>query len=242
MSKLSTITRAPHASPVPPLPAVTVPPSNRWALPLIAGTAIAVVGLLAALIIVLRNDSRRQAAERPAMERAPVERPVPERPAPESEKPVPPKEKSPPQAAEITVRPTVPPPGQKPTARPPESVLALVGGLTTANLYQSYLNVGLLADSVAKGVYKPEHGKELLETVTKVIDTVERQLAQLPESDLTAGEKVRLAKVRSIVSLLRSEIKELQAYWASGDEEFVRKFQKIHKDVWSELEKLLAEG
>jgi hypothetical protein len=228
---------------MPLLPIETSAPGNRWALPLISGTAIAVVGLLGALIVVLRNDSRRPIAERPAVERPAAERPVPERPAQESEKPAPlPAEKVVAPKEEITVRPTMPPPEQKPVARPPESVLTLVGGLTTAHLYQSYLNVGLLADSVAKGVYKPEQGKELLDTVTKVIDTVERQLAQLPDADLTVGEKVRLAKVRSIVSLLRSEIKELQAYWLSGDEEFVRKFQKIHKDVWSELEKLLAEG
>src|SRR5262249_9224442 len=110
-----------------------------------------------------------------------------------------------------------------------------------AHLYQTYLNVGLIADAVAKEVYKVEDGKELLETVTKMMDTVERQLAQLSEAELQLDERKHLEKARRLLSLLRSQVKELKAYWDTGEEGYVQKFQKVRKDVQQELEKLLSD-
>jgi hypothetical protein len=129
----------------------------------------------------------------------------------------------------------------KPARPTTEPVLTLVGGLMTAHLYQSYLNIGLIADGVAKDVYKVEEGKELLETVTRMMDTVERQLAQLPEAELQSEERRHLEKARRVLSLLRSQGKELKAYWDTGEEEYIKRFQKIRKDVQQELDRLSSE-
>jgi hypothetical protein len=231
---------------VPPdSPAVPRPILRRWAVPLIGVTLLAVIGLLVLEVVLLKKAGRRSGEDVAKSEKED-----------RTDKPATPPRKDTTAKGpdEVAIRPAVahfdpppftpkpppmPPSDPKKVGRPSEPVLTLVGGLTSAHLYQSYLNVGLLADSVAKGVYKPEEGKELLDTVGKVIDTVERQLALLPEDELQPEEKKRLDKVRSVLSLLRSEMKELKSYWDTGEEEYVTKFQKIHKSVWTELEKML---
>ena len=110
----------------------------------------------------------------------------------------------------------------KKAGRPTEPVLSLVGGLMSSHLYQTYLNIGLIADGVAKDVYKVEDGKDLLDALTRITDTIERQIAQLPEGELQAEERAQLEKTRRMLSLLRSQAKELKAYWDSGDEDYLK--------------------
>ena len=59
-----------------------------------------------------------------------------------------------------------------------------------------------------------------------------------PDTYLRADEKQQLDRVRSILSLLRAEMKELRAFWDRGDEEHVVRFQKLHRNVYAALEEL----
>jgi hypothetical protein len=203
------------------------PPSawRRWTVPVIGATLLLAVAALTTEVILLKNPGTHSGA---APE--PADRPKPPEPGPRADR-APPPNPTPPADAD----------GKKPV-RPPDAVLSLVGGLTTAHLYQSYLNIGLTADAVARDVYKIEEGKELLDGVSRMMDVVERQLAQLPESELQPEERRHLDKVRRLLSLLRSAVKELKSFWDTGDEDYVRRFQKLRKDVQQELDKLLAEG
>ncbi len=209
---------------------------RRWMAPVIGGTLLAVIGLLALEVVLLKNANRRT-------ETVPAEDPGNDATAIKDKQTKPPEE--------ITIRPSVTPSTAPPVpnplpisepkkpGRPSDSMLTYFRDLTIAHLYQTYLNIGLLADGVAKKAYTAEEGKKLLVEISKVMDTLERQLAQLPEEELRQDEKKQLDTIRSILSRQRSEIKELKDYYSTSEEEYVLKFQKIHKSVWADLEKLL---
>jgi hypothetical protein len=214
---------------------------RRWTVPVIGLTLLAVIGLLVLEIALLKNSAKRNdqpdgGPDEVVPTKATNDGARPEKVLSPRTDPAP----KPPE--EIVVRPEAKPATevQKP-ARPPESILALASVLSRAHLYETYLNIGFLADAVAKDVYKVGQGKQFLTSINKVMDSVERQLAQLPVDELRPDEKHYLDKLRSVLSLLRSEITELTAYWETGDEEYVRKYQAIHANTWKELEKLLAE-
>jgi hypothetical protein len=206
---------------VPPSPPPSLLP--RWAVAVIGSTLVLTIVGLVAMIVHLRYSGRHAEGGPEADAREPDRRP---------------------DTADRNGKPSgeADPGGSaRKRPRPTEPVLTLVGGLMTAHLYQSYLNIGLIADGVAKDVYKVEEGKELLETVTRMMDTVERQLAQLPEAELQPEERRHLEKARRVLSLLRSQGKELKAYWDTGEEEYIKRFQKIRKDVQQELDRLTSE-
>ena len=211
-------------------------------------TLLMVIGFLGVEVYLLRTKphSNETAANPNENTAPPAANPADKPPAPagdhKSDKPLP---------AEVAVRPgaakweepRIRVPSAEPAVKmeaPSQPVQALIGGLTMAHLYQTYLNLGLIADGVAKNVYTVEAGNNLLDQLTKVMDTVERQLNQLPTNDQQPDEKSRVEKVRSLLSMFRSEIKEIKAYWDVGDEQYAKNFQKIHKDAWAEIEKLMS--
>ena len=213
-------------------PAVPLPSRSKWTLLLIGLTLVAVIGAIVLQIVLMKNASRKNDEDKDRAEKSPLPPPV--------KKP-----------EEITVRPEVAPGDPKTlppmlkaeprkVGRPSVAVQTLIGGLTASHLYQSHLNIGLIADGVGKKVYTAEQGKELLDKICQLMDTVERQLNQLPEEEFQPDEKKWLEKIRSVVSQLRSDCKELKSYWDSGEEADFLRFQKIHKNVSLEVEKLLG--
>src|SRR5437588_316474 len=101
--------------------------------------------------------------------------------------------------------PAPPHPGPQPAPPRGRSLLPLLGGLTAAHLYHTYLNLGLLADAVEKEVYTTAQGKKLLDEINGLVDTVERQLAQLPPAVLKPEERKALERVRTITAQLRTQ-------------------------------------
>ena len=220
MNNRSAVSLAPPSALLGPAPAM-----RRWVLPLLAVvTVLLVIGGLVVEIILLKNAGRRAEAEGNGEQRI--------------EDDDPPDTTAPPDTSEAD-RPS---PADRKPGRPSEPVLPLVGSLMTAHLYQTYLNIGLIGDSVAREVIKVEDGNKMLDTLMRVTDTIERHMAQLPESELQEEEQKRLARVRRVLSLHRSQVKELKAYWETGEDEYVQRFQKIRKDVQKELDALFRDG
>lgn len=127
----------------------------------------------------------------------------------------------------------------------PERALEVVGGLTAGHLFQSYLNLGMLADSVENKVYTKEEGKKLLGTVLALMNTVDQQLARLAGSVQDMDDQKRIARVRQLTALLRAQAKELQAYWETPDaakearKEHETKFHKAREEAWAGIKDLL---
>jgi hypothetical protein len=121
-------------------------------------------------------------------------------------------------------------------------VLEALDGLCTAHLYQSHFNICLLADAVEKEVYPEAQAQKYLDAVLELIGKVDRQLARLADLGLAPDEQKKLERVGRLSALLRSEARDLRAYWKSGDEADAKKFHKAREAAWAEIQELIGTG
>src|SRR5436190_12937 len=94
-----------------------------------------------------------------------------------------------------TTPPKDPPAKQPPitTTTPPAKgledenavLLETVGLVAGLQLYQTYLNIGLLADSAAEDVYEPDEAFQLLGSVVGPLEKIEKQLDKVAALKLT---------------------------------------------------------
>ncbi len=128
------------------------------------------------------------------------------------------------------------------TAKERRQLLEILGALTAANYYQTYLNLGLLADGKAKGAYTDKDASKVLDSILSLLDSVDRKLAALAQIDLDKEDRVSLEQMRALSSLLRQQGKELQAFWDSGKDEDATRYESARKDSWAAISKLLGIG
>jgi hypothetical protein len=128
------------------------------------------------------------------------------------------------------------------SAQERRQLLEAVGALTAANCYQTYLNIGFIADGKAKGAYIDRDANKILDSVLSLLNSVERNLATLGKMDLDKQDRESLEQMRDLSALLRVQGKELQAYWDSGKEEDAAKYDNTRKDSWAAIAKLTGIG
>jgi hypothetical protein len=170
----------------------------------------------------------------------------PRRAEPAAERPDTPSAPSAREAKTADVRPLdtkpAPPKGEaKPVGDPPpdQRLTQALGALTAAQVYQTYLNVGLLADAWEKDLYPEDDLRKMLDSVARLIDTVDKSLADLAGADFNDDDRKALKQSRELVTLLKTQAKELAAYWKSGDKDDAEKFQKTRRTAWAGIRELL---
>jgi hypothetical protein len=119
-------------------------------------------------------------------------------------------------------------------------LLETVGLLAGIQLYQTYLNVGLLADASAEGVYESGEATQLLGSVVGPLDKIEKQLEKVAALKLSKDDAAALTRMKKIAGLLRVQGKALQSYWDTGKEEHNKKYEDARQAAWKELSDLLA--
>jgi hypothetical protein len=120
-----------------------------------------------------------------------------------------------------------------------ERLMSALGSLTAAHHYQSYLNLGLLADGWEKDVYEEDEAMKMLAVVEGMIEGVDRQLARLEKASAKEDDRKALARSRELGALLKKQAKELAAYWEGGEKEHADAFHKAREMAWSCLKELL---
>ncbi|HEY7153478.1 MAG TPA: hypothetical protein VH575_05930 [Gemmataceae bacterium] len=264
-NSLPATTSAPSS---PHQPVMIAPASRpRWLLLWIALTVVLALAAIILEIVLLKTNRRlpelvlsqpRESVAAPApsplsdTDKPPVSTPaapLAPQPVPPSAKPSVPKDKPP--AMPAPPSPTVPatatlkpklPPSDEPKMPPPppqEVLLEALGGLSATHLYQSYLNIGLLADGVEGEVYSRADARKVLSIVIGLMDTVDKQLARLPEENLKEDERAALIRIRSLTDLLRTQSKELQVYWETGDKEHAKRFHTVREEAWTGIKELM---
>lgn len=142
-----------------------------------------------------------------------------------------------------TPKTTNPPVSNNPPAKGLEEengvLLETVGLLAGLQLYQTYLNIGLLADSAAEEVYEPEEALQLLGSVVGPLEKIEKQLDKVAALKLTKDDAAAVARMKKIAGLLRQQGTSLQAYWDKGEEEQNKKYEAARQAAWKELNDLL---
>jgi hypothetical protein len=118
--------------------------------------------------------------------------------------------------------------------------LESLGSLTASHLYMVYLNIGLLADARESDVYTAADAEKVLGSVTRMLDTVDRRLAQLVADGLKDEDREAVENARHLGDLLRTQARELRAYWQTGDKEHADKFHKARQKSWSGIQEVLG--
>jgi hypothetical protein len=119
-------------------------------------------------------------------------------------------------------------------------LLEILGALTAAHGYQTYLNIGFIADGKAKGIYSEKDAYKLLDSVLALVSSVDRKLAALDKIDLDKEDHASLEQMRQLSSLLRKQAKELQVFWDTGKDEDAAQYESVRKDSWTALSKLIG--
>jgi hypothetical protein len=157
---------------------------------------------------------------------------------------------SPPAAAASDVPPPAgarpgpghPPPaaGTVPSTAPDPSALRTIGTLTAAHYFQTYLNIGFIADGKSKGTYSSDDARKVLRSVLSVVDSVDRQLESLGQRTLERDDCDSLDQMRAISALLRQQGVELQTYWDSGQEQDAARYESLRQNSYTAINKLMA--
>ncbi len=121
-----------------------------------------------------------------------------------------------------------------------DDALEALGSLTAANLYQSYLNIGLLADARESDVYTAAEAEKLLDSVTRLLDSVDRQLERTVGGNLKSEDREAVQQTRRLGAQLRSQAGELRAYWRTGKKEHAEQFQQARRESWTEIRELMG--
>jgi hypothetical protein len=134
-------------------------------------------------------------------------------------------------------------PAEQPAAPPAEPRAQLtetVGLLSGLYLYQTYLNIGLLADGKAERVYDEKAARAVLATVVTPLDAVDKQLAKVGALAQTEADRQAAARLRQLVGLLRQQGQQLVTFWDSGKSADGARYEATRQAVWKQLNALLG--
>ncbi len=121
------------------------------------------------------------------------------------------------------------------------AVVEAIGGLSAAYVYQTYLNIGMIGDSVANKSMEPDTAKQLLGSVLGLADTITKQLTAVAKSDkLSADDQKTMQEFLTIISLLKTQGSELQQIWSTKDEAHAKKYESARTLAWDKIKTLLG--
>jgi hypothetical protein len=127
-------------------------------------------------------------------------------------------------------------------ATPDPSSLQTIGTLTAAHYFQTYLNIGFIADGKGKGIYANEDARKVLRSVLSLVDSVDRQLETFGKRDLGKEDRASMEQMRAISALLRQQGRELQTYWDSDQDRDSARYESLRKDSYAAISKLMGIG
>jgi hypothetical protein len=136
--------------------------------------------------------------------------------------------------------PSPPDPAAATARKTQERLLETLGCQSALHLYQSYLNIGLIADAVEHENCTPAEGIKMLNTVAGLMDVMDRQLERLSTEDLSADDKGGVQRIRAIASLMRVQLASLQAYWLSGDRKHAERYHETREQARTHLAEVLG--
>jgi hypothetical protein len=125
-------------------------------------------------------------------------------------------------------------------AVPSARLLESIGSLCAVQLYQSYLNVGLLADAVEHETYAKPEAAQILGTIVTLSQSVDGQLKKLTAEELERDDIESLERVRKASELVRNQATHLQAFWETGEKQHIESYRTSRAQCWQELQAILG--
>jgi hypothetical protein len=121
-----------------------------------------------------------------------------------------------------------------------DDLLRPIGALFGASLYQGYLNISLITDAVEGDLYSLADGRKLLNTQSLVLDGIEDQMDHLSSISLPERDRGKLAEFRKVLTLLRTQKREIILYWDTEDKDHAARSQKAREESRELLARLLS--
>jgi len=119
-------------------------------------------------------------------------------------------------------------------------LLEALGTLTAAHYFQTYLNIGFIADGKTRGTYTDRDARKVLDSVLSLVNSAEKQLEAIEKIDLSNGDRARLVELQAVSALLRQQGKELQGYWDTGKDENAVRYESLRQTAWTSILKLMG--
>jgi hypothetical protein len=151
-------------------------------------------------------------------------------------------EKESPKPAAVVPTELVAEPAPAKTNTERDQLLETIGSLTSAHYFQTYLNIGFVADGKAAGTYTEKDARRVLDSIMSLGNSLDRKLEGLDKIELTKEDRDRLEQLRAVSALLRQQGKELQLFWESGKQENADKYEALRKNAWVTISKLMGIG
>jgi hypothetical protein len=202
------------------------------------GLTLAGAALLATMVTVFMLQRANSAdSGKPAIEALSAET---IKPVPTPSKPAAPASHQPPPEGVAPVKELPSPPSSAPDTAMKDMALEAMGGLSAANLYQSYLTIGLLADGVASKAFTVEGAANTLKIVASCLTLVDNKLAKLDKMSLDPDDHASLQQIKAVTALMRIQTHALETFWATGKTEHGDAYQRARKATWTGLSKVLG--
>jgi hypothetical protein len=132
------------------------------------------------------------------------------------------------------------PPAAPANADPRVVLTETVGVLSGLYLYQTYLNIDLLADAKADKRYDDEAARTVLGTVIGPLEVVDKQFSRVGTLAQTEADRDAAGKLRKIAGLLRRQGQELSRFWDTGRPADAARYEATRQEAWRELGAVLG--
>lgn len=123
---------------------------------------------------------------------------------------------------------------------PVPQLMESVGLLSALHLYQTFLNIGFLADARTEGLYDQKATQQFLDSIMTPLDSVDKQLGKVQKLAQTKEDREAIDKLKNIAGLLRQQGKGLETFWKSGKEADGSRYEATRKKAWSEINSVLG--
>jgi hypothetical protein len=123
---------------------------------------------------------------------------------------------------------------------PKERMVETLGVLCHSHLYQSYLNINLIAELVEKEVWDEDEANDMLNLVIDKLGTVDKRLDNQAQLDLSEEDKDVVEGIRLISARLKTEVAALRAYWLEPDRERADRFNATRRATYAALSEFLG--
>jgi len=120
-----------------------------------------------------------------------------------------------------------------------DQMLEAIGTMGSVQLYQTYLNIGFIADGKGQEIYSDEDASELLASVVGPLDRVTKQFEALKRVAAAADDKKALDRLAKIAGMLKTQAASLETLWETGSNADGDRFETSRQEAWNEISDFL---
>ncbi len=120
-----------------------------------------------------------------------------------------------------------------------EKMFFSMGNFGAAFLYQTYLNIGMIADIWTQNIYSPDDAKSLLNTNLSFLKTSRKIVKELTDFSITQEDRGTFLEMISIMDDLTGETESLLKYIASRAQNDINQYETFRKQAWTKISKLM---